>query len=157
MDQPADLTEFQKRFTLLDASSRFYRPIVEAAQKVNGADGEEEGAEEGGAGVGGSILIAVSQDPNFNLCATLATPSGRVYRYTPALLEDDVEFWHFAARHYFWITLRVELRKTLAKKLLGGDNTIKGRAVDRTTLASPLIEHEGALALMFPVRRVHHF
>lgn len=154
MDEVMEISEFTRNFIPLDSTYPQYRALVDAARKANAEEPLEEGSSPD---VGGNILMAVNRDPNFNLCATLASPSGLVYRRNPGLLEDDQAFWLFAAKHYYWITMKVDLRKELAVSLLGQVAPIRGRSPDRTRTPSSLMDHESAMAIMFPVRKVHHF
>lgn len=77
-----------------------------------------------------SELVCVAEVREGAVHALVATPSGLVYRFQPAVFE--LKFWAFAARHYYWVTFSLADREHVSTLTGVPVKTMKGRTFSRT-------------------------
>jgi len=79
-----------------------------------------------------SELVCVAAVREGSIHALVATPSGLVYRFEPAVFE--LSFWAFAARHYYWVTFSLADREHVSALTGVPVKTMKGRTFSRSKL-----------------------
>jgi hypothetical protein len=76
-----------------------------------------------------SELVCVAEVREREVHALVATPSGLVCRFQPAVFE--LAFWAFAARHYYWVTFSMADRAHVSRLTGVSLKAMKGRTFSR--------------------------